>query len=241
MRINSPFRDYYDSSVGFGIDNTVVFNRTRRELDYYAKSGDDAQVVADIEKSLRRFEDLKGDITRRSSKVCSIYIGFCGKVYQGLLTHIDTKTGNLHQTQYRDIVMTDCLMWRLKDVPERLLDIELVQRFLRDGSLKTIKDWFDDKHIRSFDDVDLFTKHQMATFVYSPGRAIINPCLKDFEFQRVVGAVEAFQEISMFISGVLGAPSSPMIELQDKDRIVAHGFDEHSFRQGVHPRKSRKD
>lgn len=240
MRINSPFRDYYDSSVGFGIDNTVVFNRTRRDLDFYAKQGADAQVVSDIEKALRRFEDLKGDITRRSSKVCSIYIGFCGKVYQGLLTYIDPKTGNLHGSQYRDLVMTEALMWRLKDVPEPLLEIELVLRSLRDGSLKTIKDWFDDKHIRCFEDVDLFTKHQMVTFIYSPGRAIINPCLKDFEFQRLVGAVEAFQEVSMFISGVLGAPSSPMIELRDKDRIVAHGFDEHSFRQGEHPRKSKK-
>ncbi|WP_338924108.1 hypothetical protein V0M98_38485 (plasmid) [Pseudomonas silesiensis] len=240
MRIISPFRDYYDSSIGYGIDNTVVFHRASRELDVNAKIGADVPIMADIQDAVRRFEALKGDLTRRSHKVRPVYIGFCGKVYQGLVTYIDPKTGSMHELRHRDRNETETFMWRLKDAPEAQLDVKLVVRFVSDGAMNTLRDWFADDHLRCFDDVALFTKHQMVSFMYSPGWAIINPRLKDFEFQRLMGAVEAFQEISMFISGVLGAPGSPMIELQDKDRIVAHGFDDRSFRQTSHPRKSKK-
>jgi hypothetical protein len=241
MIINSPFRDYYDSSIGFGIDNTVVFNRTRRELDCNAKQGPDAQVVADIDKAVQRFQMLKGDMTRRSHKVSSIYIGFCGKVYQGLVSCIDLNTGEMNDVQRQSLATVARFMWSLKDVPDTLSKVPLVDRYTYQGAINTLKDWFDDEHVRCFEDVDLFVKHKMVSFMYCEGDAAINPCLKQYEFQRQIGAVEAFQEISMFISGVLGAPSSPMIELQDKDRIVAHGFDAHSFRQAEHPRKSRKD
>ena len=58
-----------------------------------------------------------------------------------------------------------------------------------------------------------------------------NPILKDYEFFKVVDAFQAFQELSMFISGVLGGQSPKMVEISDNIRIEKHGFDKMSFRK----------
>jgi hypothetical protein len=42
----------------------------------------------------------------------------------------------------------------------------------------------------------------------------------------------AFQEIQMFISGVLGIDENPTVEVSDKDKIISRGFDyKWSFRK----------
>ena len=60
----------------------------------------------------------------------------------------------------------------------------------------------------------------------------INPLLKDYQFYKVYDAVQTFQEIQMFISGVLGNKEKEIIEVADKYKITQHGFDKKwSFRK----------
>ena len=56
--------------------------------------------------------------------------------------------------------------------------------------------------------------------------------LKDVQFYRVMDAYAAFQEISMWVGGVLSSIGNPMVQITD-DRVKAakHGFDETSFRR----------
>jgi hypothetical protein len=61
-----------------------------------------------------------------------------------------------------------------------------------------------------------------------------NVNLKDLQFQRMVDPYTAFQEISMFIGGVLGSPEKEVTELTEKDRIQQHGFNKWSFRKLPH-------
>jgi hypothetical protein len=61
--------------------------------------------------------------------------------------------------------------------------------------------------------------------------------LKEIEFYRCRSAHEVFQEISMWVGGVLPKPGAPMVEISDKDRIHKHGFDQWSFRKP--PEKKR--
>lgn len=75
------------------------------------------------------------------------------------------------------------------------------------------------------------TEAKLYTNVLSDDRAVINPCLKRVEFFRCKDAYTVYQELDMFISGVLGEPGVPMVEITDKDRIKQHGFDEWSFRK----------
>jgi len=53
----------------------------------------------------------------------------------------------------------------------------------------------------------------------------------DLRFQKVVDSFTAFQEISMFISGVLGQTENPMITTSDRDLAISKGFTQLSFRK----------
>ena len=48
----------------------------------------------------------------------------------------------------------------------------------------------------------------------------------------------AFQEIEMYISGVLGINNKPTVEISDKNKIVGRGFDlKYSFRKDPEKKK----
>lgn len=58
-----------------------------------------------------------------------------------------------------------------------------------------------------------------------------NPSLKAIGFQKVKDAFTAYQELDSYIFGVLGVDANPIVQTSDKDRLVAHGFDNRvSFR-----------
>lgn len=54
---------------------------------------------------------------------------------------------------------------------------------------------------------------------------IRNPRLQDVEFQAVIDPFTAFQEISMYLSGVIGSKGNPMVQLSDDEIRDKHGFD----------------
>lgn len=65
----------------------------------------------------------------------------------------------------------------------------------------------------------------------SDEKIFLNPCLKDIEFFRCLDPYTTFQELSMFISGVMGGKVPKTIEISNNDKIAKHGFDEWSFRK----------
>jgi hypothetical protein len=67
----------------------------------------------------------------------------------------------------------------------------------------------------------------------SDRRALVfgNPRLADFGFQRKLDAFSTFQELSMYLGGVLGRSAPPMLSVSDEIRASKKGFDEWSFRR----------
>ncbi len=62
--------------------------------------------------------------------------------------------------------------------------------------------------------------------------------LKDYDFVKVVDPVRAFQELSMWVGGVLPKPGNPMVQItDDKVKLAKHGMDATSFR--TPPQKKR--
>ena len=59
---------------------------------------------------------------------------------------------------------------------------------------------------------------------------VVNPILKDMNFQVVFDPYRAFQRIDMFLSGVMQSSENKMVKISDKIRKYKHGFDETSFR-----------
>lgn len=60
--------------------------------------------------------------------------------------------------------------------------------------------------------------------------AIENPCLADFQLYRRLDPSSCMQEIAMFVSN-LANPERPTETLDDRYKIVGHGFNEASFRK----------
>ena len=59
---------------------------------------------------------------------------------------------------------------------------------------------------------------------------IVNPHLVDYKFQSLVDPFTAWQEISMFVGGVLNRPENKMVSVSDEIRRDKKGFDDRSFK-----------
>ena len=58
-----------------------------------------------------------------------------------------------------------------------------------------------------------------------------NGSLAPYEFYRVMDPFTAYQELAMYVDGALCYPGNMMIEIADRYKIAAHGFDNRSFRK----------
>lgn len=61
--------------------------------------------------------------------------------------------------------------------------------------------------------------------------------LKTVQFYRALSAYQCWQEISMWVGGVLPRSPNPMVEVSNDIKIAKHGFDDMSFRK--YPEKPR--
>lgn len=59
--------------------------------------------------------------------------------------------------------------------------------------------------------------------------------LKALGFAKALDPYTAYQELSMWVGGVLANPERPTAELSDEDKIAKRGFDEWSFRKMPSP------
>lgn len=57
-----------------------------------------------------------------------------------------------------------------------------------------------------------------------------NDLLNQFEFYRVFGPYQAFQELEMYLNN-LARPMKPMPVIPDELKIQTHGFNKYSFRK----------
>jgi hypothetical protein len=55
--------------------------------------------------------------------------------------------------------------------------------------------------------------------------------LKDIQFYRAVDPYTAFQEIEMYLGGIVPRPGAMTANIEDKYRVEQHGFDKWSFRK----------
>ena len=61
---------------------------------------------------------------------------------------------------------------------------------------------------------------------------IVNPILRDYQFARVIDPYTAFQEIQMYVSGVLGVnKDGTEFPSTEKEKVAQHGMDKWSFRR----------
>lgn len=208
MLIISKFHDYYDP-VGktTGIDKTIVYQRTEVELtvDFDTRIDDEGG---------KRYPDWRYEYK-------FYLIGFCGKLYP-CIRHISY---DAKKKKYLPI------QW--------IFDVKKIQSIIDKRFTHWRKYARMDELVHNTEFLGLFAKYKVPAWIVGdikdgPGSTInlvLNPNLKKMGFQTAVDPYTAFQEIMMYISGVLGTPSNPMVAVSEKTKVAKHGFDKWSFRK----------
>jgi len=241
MKIISKFHDYYDGVQGIAFDDELVYLRKYRTILLKELIKQD-----DLRIGNRKFSNgysvriKNGRIKGYSEKI----IGFCGEIYYlfeiyYILTNegIVQKRSAFSQEQLNEILIE----LELKSPKSEEL-ISFSEHYKKMWSVI----YSDSRHLQALRDI--FTRENTPIFVikedtydlhwldennsrgYNELIVEINPCLKEYDFQKEVDSFNCYQSISMYIGGVLTKPDAPILLVSDEIKTLQHGFDEFSFK-----------
>ncbi len=197
--VNSKYKDYYDSvAYSKGIDKSIVYNRELQEIKL---------------NWLKNFpsHDITWINSGNKTSVSTFIFGFCGKLYS-LCVKKTKETNKIEIIYDLDSIIN--------------LDEFKNNNFYRKNEFEYYTQMLNSKKVS-----ELFFEFKTPSFLigaqqyHNKFNLIINPNLKDLEFYRIMDAYTTFQEIEMFISGVIGTETKKVIEITDKDKIIGKGFD----------------
>ena len=249
MRIIGKLHDYYDGLMAYGQDNSLVFHReTGGSCDEKSEIVKDAYRLVDLDvfRRLRwngpRSSFVSATLTTKGCvrhHVRSVFVGFCGKLYHGL--YVKEEYNIVNRVPLDTYVYTVDQAMRLEaqyNYPPR-------NNFDSGPSVVQYLPFMIHKcaeEVGKVDTTEFSVKYKVPYFAITTHNGHIEdvitiPELKKLEFQKVKDPYTAYQEISMFLGGVIPRQQPEMVEISDKDRISQHGFNKLSFR---HPFKIKK-
>ncbi|HWW95487.1 MAG TPA: hypothetical protein VN375_19110 [Vicinamibacteria bacterium] len=241
MKIISPFHDYYDGVQSLGQDKSLVYLRQRQEVvapqrrDY--PEPPDAHLGGWLRSGLK-FEEWYGKSCRVFAR--PLWVAVAGKVYRGYRLLRRSLSGGATYEVEADRV---AFAW---DLPA--LTVLAVEMGVPDPLLSRAK------KSSSFPGLEWLSRQGTEEL---PGRLaeagivisaayldhegakdrdplILNPQLAAFQFGKVMDAFQVYQEIAMWVGGVLPQRGAMTATVSDADRYVEHGFDpKTSFRKAA--------
>lgn len=240
-------RDYYDSALAFGHDAHTTYVRGQEMLGVVEaeqlgiSQADDLHFrpPAKGKKLLRRYhwrwggEFGYGDRRYRPDVVTVIA---CGKVYAGIRVLVAGAFDYRIQEEVN-------FFWRADKLESWLEEHELEANL--PPRIESLAGYFQPKPLGK-DALDAVVEQRWTLLVWDPvdhhhdGKAVWKvdqPCLKAVEFYRAVPPHLLFQEIDLWVGGVLPAPGRTTVEISDEVRAAKHGMDKTSFRR---PKQAKK-
>ena len=240
MKIISKFQDYYDSVLSFGQDDSIVFKRFTeiKDFPYHAVMPYSIKPYTfDKEVWFNGFSN-----PFYSSYLNNFVVAFCGKLYYGFklkyteqyVQGIGFREGEVcfySMEAFIKFILSkgakelpvakkrNIYFWKKAKDPTPSKCIEKQGRIHRQQQLienRVVTAVWMEPEVQFYDRRNLF---------------IINPRLKNFDFAKVFDPASAFQELSMYLGGILTPEGNPLVEIEDKHRISQHGFDKWSFRK----------
>lgn len=210
-------RDYYDSAMQHGADESVVFVRQKDLIISKQEASNLGLMKAEagftISKTMHDF-NLLGNQTYSSAN--RIHIWLTGTMYRGIAFNFDnehmvcwTKEEFLKFVETKKIKMSK--FWYMRDrltLDQYFTPTQHTNPALIDKKIVVATNFVKDEwKINGFD-------------------------LKDFQFYKVKDVYTCYQEIDMYVSGILAFPGANIIEITDNNvKIAKHGFDKWSFRK----------
>lgn len=224
MRIISDYHDYYDSIQRIDEERDVIWLRKEEKIILW----DNYQIDENIFPRIAPFYYS----LVKPFEMSRMYLGFCGKIipiikftYEWINKYKELAGEKVY---YYSTAEIDELINRLPEADKK--------RMNKYRGLRSWKEYADEvfNTIPKVD--DYFIKYSVPSFLLvssrKKGKLIKNPCLKDLTFYTQYDTMQAYQELSMFFSGVLGNVNEKIPPISNNDMIQSKGFDlKTSFRK----------
>ena len=224
MRIISKFKDYYDSVQSYGYDPSIMYIRKKKEILYETKEYDD--IFEYVKKIMDGLHYLRYDFSDMLvfSEICVLL--FCNKIYPYIvLTFSDYKYHCYSSEEVEDIIK--------KFYSKNTVNCYMTSKFGCGVNNKTNVDHFFSYSGKTItNQIDLHFKYNSPIIKISKEKYVeINPVLRYVEFFKIIDTFNTYQEISMFMGGIIGNQKPKVKEIDDKTRLEKHGFNKWSFRK----------
>lgn len=254
MRIISKFKDYYDVVAGQGVDLTRVYMRETKLVHgvFPLPEWGEKRHWSDTQRYTKYPNMHQGIYTNGwrgnySHELYYIYVLFAGKLYGGLKFEDNTNSTSryLWDIEALDNLLEEVNMWPHKPYISKYqrhrnpaeTDYEACKRIFAIRGDEVLREWAVTNNIAIALDCGALHEKETRDLGYSLVRyargtkaIAIEPCLKDVLFQKVLDPFTPYQELDMWIGGVLTKPEI-ISEPSDKEKVAIHGFNEWSFRK----------
>lgn len=216
MRIESQFKDYYDCMQKFASSDVMPYRRNLLIEKYGCVEYKEVPSY-----SMQKFS-----------------IGFCGKIYYGLKYSYNKYCGVFTENE-------SFYTYSFKDYNSKIKypygkkDSNTIRRFNNYFSIVEDDSVFIEKNTPIF--IEYGNKwtcyHTMSKIVRPklgpneyPFTLDFVPTLKSFEFNKMFSPELAYMNIESYVNGTLAREHKSIPEMENKDKIALHGFDNHSFK-----------
>jgi len=226
-------KDYYDAGLKFGVDESIIFVRSRPDNKVYNPKNFPDEVVELVERLFVDHDFVRKD--REWATICSSsYFVIGDTLYRGY---------SLDYAFYDLRAVNDAYAWTKNDLLDNMkCDIDdICINGLESFSSKRVKLNFLDEYFTPQKlkprEIELMISQKitvMAKYILNYGGDCVTVnCddLKNIQAYKILDPYTAYQKIEQWISGVLPFPGAEMVEVSDKTRISKHGFDKASFRK----------
>lgn len=249
-------RDYFDSALAYGRDETLVFARKRHDsadVMPFESSGlvQEADQVSFANGEKKRWDEEFFTVGSKEFTCTPAAAWFAGKRYGGIEVRPRDRNGwkSEHHAWHwsRDGFMDFLAAAGIKLRKHR----DWISDHYRTLDAKTVEHHFE--HRGSQAEIDWLVDNAVSIAIWTntpngprngsdwksrTGWKIDTDGLGGIGFAKCIDPYTAFQELSMWVGGVLPRPGNPMVEISSEKVMVAkHGMDEWSFRTPPGPKR----
>lgn len=266
MKIVAKEKDYYDSAQYAGVDETLVYVRTPYKVNI--KDEFDNKFLKAAINLGPRWGDNRWRYNADEMKCIGepFIIGFCGKIFPGVELQVEDGKDSLGHKKFKTIYAYSyknliALLEKHK-LKAELAEVQDKTAFWGNNKKATMEFFNLKKQNKKFEKFFVENKIPIfiivenkkvkigmeATGVYNTktpvlegGGLIANINLKDHHFFENIDAYTAYQEISMYLGGVIPRDTPEMATISDENMLKKKGFiTPQSFRSMPDTRKRKQ-
>jgi hypothetical protein len=232
MKIQSKYKDYYDSANNLQFDSNLFYDRTKT-------------IIEDKQYNLYS-NNIDINNVRLEYKV--LILGYCGKLIP--IIQYNLYLGSRSEYNNHELIFLKQIQSYLETNKFYLYDdkVELFSKYLKEELNKmSYFGWGSNnlyeycRHkISQIKIENYFEKYHSPLFLLSNNQLIINPSLKEIEFFNFKPNVyEVYQDIEIYLGNVLIENKTPIAPVgSDIDLLISKGFDKRtSFRKEKETKK----